>query len=100
MEKLLSVKEVSRLLGLSARTIRRLCDSGLMESYRIGTRTRRISRTQVQVYLESCSGYIPKVVDVTTLKMEHTTNRSLKTKYSNDDRSVESITKDILRLCQ
>lgn len=54
-EELLTVSEAARFLRVTANTMRRWGESGVIDSYRIGPRKdRRFKRTEVLDYLGSC----------------------------------------------
>lgn len=49
--KFYTIDEVADLLGAKPATVRRWVVSGAIESYKIGPRTRKMTREQVEAYL-------------------------------------------------
>lgn len=49
-ERLLKVKDVARILGISEQTVRKWISDGKLEAHRIGGRSLRVSRRELTEY--------------------------------------------------
>jgi excisionase family DNA binding protein len=53
--QLLTVAEVAGLLQISPERVYWLCSRGIISSVKLGTRTRRIRRADLDSYIEDCA---------------------------------------------
>jgi excisionase family DNA binding protein len=62
-EEYLTISELAKELRVSVATIRRLIHSGKLQVFRVGSQQIRISRDQVQAYLDHCQPKKPESTD-------------------------------------